>query len=86
MSVASAVASGLADAGMGIRAAARALHLDFVPVAKERYDLIIPEAHRHDPKVERLLAIIEHDPSFRSTVEGLGGYDLKDCGRIFYRQ
>jgi len=86
MNVASAVASGLADAGMGIRAAARALHLDFVPVAKERYDLIIPAAHRYDPKVERLLAIIEHDRDFRQTVESLGGYDLKDCGRIFYRQ
>lgn len=86
MNVASAVASGLADAGLGIRAAARALHLDFVPVAKERYDLIIPEAQRHDPKIERLLAIIEHDPSFKSTVEGLGGYDLKDSGRIFYQQ
>jgi len=86
MNVASAVASVLADAGMGIRAAARALNLDFVPVAKERYDLIIPAVHRHDPKVERLLAIIEHDCDFRETVEGLGGYDLKDCGRIFYRQ
>jgi len=86
MNVASAVASGLAEAGMGIRAAASALHLDFIPVTRERYDLIIPEAHRHDPKVEKLLAIIETDSDFRTTVEGLGGYNLKDCGRIFYRQ
>jgi putative molybdopterin biosynthesis protein len=45
MSVAAAVANGSVDTGMGIRAAANALGLDFVPVAEERYDLIIPLQH-----------------------------------------
>ena len=40
--VAAAVKSGRADAGLGIRAAARALDLDFIPIEHERYDLIIP--------------------------------------------
>ena len=43
MSVAAAVANGSVDAGLGIRAAANALTLDFVPIAEERYDLIVPE-------------------------------------------
>ncbi len=43
MAVAVAVMSGAADAGLGIRSAARALDLDFLPVTSERYDLIIPE-------------------------------------------
>ena len=43
--VAAAVASGTADVGLGILAAARALSLDFVPLLQERYDLIIPTEH-----------------------------------------
>jgi putative molybdopterin biosynthesis protein len=86
MNVAQAVASGTADAGMGIRAAAVALDLDFLPVAKERYDLIIPRQHLGDAKVKALLAIIRDSVEFRQVVEGLGGYDLKDCGDIVYEQ
>jgi putative molybdopterin biosynthesis protein len=40
LAVAAAVASGTADVGLGIQAAARALELDFVPLAQERYDLV----------------------------------------------
>jgi putative molybdopterin biosynthesis protein len=86
MNVAQAVASGTADAGMGIRAAAVALDLDFLPVAKERYDLIIPRQHLGDAKVKALLAIIRDSAEFRQVVAGLGGYDLKDCGDIVYEQ
>ena len=42
MGVASAVLTGVADTGLAILASARALNLDFIPVAKERYDLAIP--------------------------------------------
>ncbi|RQD74043.1 MAG: molybdopterin biosynthesis protein, partial [Candidatus Syntrophonatronum acetioxidans] len=42
LAVAAAVASGAADTGMGILAAAKALGLDFLPLAEERYDIIIP--------------------------------------------
>ncbi len=41
MAVAAAVAAGRADAGLGIRAAAQAFGLDFVPVAWEPYDLVL---------------------------------------------
>ncbi len=49
MAVAVQVVAGGADAGLGILAAAKALGLDFVPVATERYDLCIPEAFVEDP-------------------------------------
>jgi len=42
LSIAAAVASGRADCGLGIAAAAHALALDFVPLFKERYDLVVP--------------------------------------------
>lgn len=81
MSVAAAVASGSADAGMGILAAARALGLDFIPVVEERYDLCIPGEYYDTPYIQRLLEVIKM-PEFRQEVESLGGYDLRDCGKI----
>nr|MBF0222176.1 molybdopterin biosynthesis protein [Desulfobulbaceae bacterium] len=86
MNIASAVASGQVDTGMAIRAAAQALSLDFIPVAKERYDLIIPEHLGKDPKIVQLFNVINHNQEFRRVVEGLGGYDLQDCGKVFYEQ
>jgi putative molybdopterin biosynthesis protein len=86
MNVASAITSNNADTGLAIRAAAVALNLDFIPVAQERYDLILPKAHLDDPKVQALLETIGSNKEFRQTVEGLGGYDLRDCGTIMYEQ
>lgn len=86
MAVASAVKSGVADAGIGIHAASVALGLDFIPVAKERYDLIVPEECMEDEKVRVLLEIVEKDGDFREAVMKLGGYDPSDMGKIVYRQ
>jgi putative molybdopterin biosynthesis protein len=84
MGVASAVLTGIADAGLGILASARALDLDFIPVAKERYDLAIPSEYVTLPTVSALIGIIKSDPEFRKEVEGLGGYDTSDMGKILY--
>jgi putative molybdopterin biosynthesis protein len=86
MNVASAVASSNADTGLAIRAAAVALDLDFIPVAEERYDLILPKTFLDDPKVIALLRIIRENQEFRQIVKSLGGYDLRDCGKIMYEQ
>jgi putative molybdopterin biosynthesis protein len=86
MNVASAVASNNADTGPAIRAAAIALGLDFVPLAQERYDIILPMEHSDDPKVRAFLQTIRESHEFKDTVEKLGGYDLRDCGKIMYEQ
>ena len=85
MSVAAAVASGSADAAMGILAAARALDLDFIPVVEERYDLCIPGEYYDTPYIQRLLEVMKM-PEFRQDVESLGGYDLRDCGKEIWRK
>lgn len=85
MAVAAAVASGAADAALGIMAAANALDLDFVPVVEERYDLCIPGEYWETPYIKRLLEVIA-TPEFRQQVAALGGYDLRDCGGVMYRQ
>ncbi len=86
MSVAAAVASGSVDAGMGIRAAAVALDLDFVPVTQERYDLIIPKAFLDDTKIQKVLDLITNSKEFHQKVLTLGGYSLQDTGKVMYEQ
>jgi putative molybdopterin biosynthesis protein len=81
LAVAAAVASGVADAGTGIRAAARALALDFVPIEWERYDLVIPREHYESALLEPLLALLD-DADFRATVGELEGYDPAPMGQM----
>jgi putative molybdopterin biosynthesis protein len=81
MSVAMAVASGRADVGMGILAAANALDLDFIPVSRERYDLVIPVDVFRDRRIELLLEIIRSS-GFIEQVIALGGYETEETGRI----
>ena len=84
MGVASAVLTGIADVGMGILAAAKALDLDFIPVAKERYDLAVPKEHMERENVSAVLQIVKEDRDFRATVARLGGYDISDMGKTMY--
>jgi putative molybdopterin biosynthesis protein len=79
MAVAAAIAEGRADAGLGLVAAARAYGLGFVPLARERYDLIMPEPARHRQPVDVLLGILGR-PEFRAMVGELGGYDTTHTG------
>jgi len=81
LAVAAAVASGGADCGMGILAAARALDLDFVPLDMERYDLVIPARFFDDATLAPLLDIIR-DPAFARRVAGLGGYATPQIGEV----
>ncbi|MGQ9689541.1 MAG: molybdopterin biosynthesis protein [Desulfobaccales bacterium] len=85
MAVAANVKSGTADVGLGILAAARALGLDFVPLAPEPYDLVVPAATYQDHRFQEVLAVIR-SLEFQAAVERLGGYDLKDCGKIVWEQ
>jgi putative molybdopterin biosynthesis protein len=81
LAVAAAVASGAADVGLGILAAARALELDFVPLLQERYDLIVPREVFTSDLLAPLLEIVRGAP-FRQEVEALGGYDARAMGRV----
>jgi putative molybdopterin biosynthesis protein len=80
LAVAVAVASGRADCGLGIRAAASALGLDFVPLFHERYDLVIPAVHLESAVLRPLLTLLE-DPAFRKAVGDLPGYDPAPMGQ-----
>ncbi len=81
LAVAAAIASGRADCGLGIRAAADALGLDFVHLFDERYDLVIPREHFDSPTLQPLLELLQ-DQSFRQAVRALPGYDVQPMGSI----
>jgi putative molybdopterin biosynthesis protein len=85
MAVGVAVASGLADAGLAVRGAARALTLDFIPVADEQYDLLMARDFFDSPRGQQLLTVITSE-SFKQAVNALGGYDTRKAGTILYRQ
>lgn len=81
MSVAVSVLSGSSDVGLGIFAAANALHLDFIPVVTEQYDLVIPEVFFETENIKILLETI-NTADFKKRVEALGGYSTKKTGEI----
>ncbi|MFV9674475.1 MAG: molybdopterin biosynthesis protein [Anaerolineales bacterium] len=81
LAVAAAVASGRADCGLAIHAAAAALKLDFLPLYQERYDLIIPKEHHESARLMPLLQLLG-DPEFQQTVASLPGYSTDSMGEI----
>lgn len=78
LQVAQAVAMGAADTGVATRDAALAYGLHFVPLAEERYDLVIPQALLADARVQRLLDTLS-TAHCRQELAALG-YDLRSCG------
>jgi putative molybdopterin biosynthesis protein len=81
LAVAAAVDSGIADCGLGIAAAAQALDLEFVPLFKERYDLVIPQDGYRGPLLRPLLALLL-DERFRDEVAAMPGYDVAPMGQV----
>lgn len=85
LGVAAAVASGRADCGLGIAAAAQALELDFVPLYQERYDLVIPLQHARTDLLAPLFEVLA-DPVFRGAVASLPGYDVSIMGTVILEE
>ena len=83
LAIAAAIASGRADCGLGIAAAAQALGLDFIPLFQERYELVIPEEFYTDPLLAPLFDVLG-DQRFRHAVAALPGYDISRMGTLVY--
>lgn len=81
LAVARAVASGVADAGVGLRAVAETLGLDFVPVVDVKFDLLIPDGHLAHPAVEALLDVLQ-TAEVRAGLAALPGYDSSQTGSV----
>lgn len=79
--VAAYVASGMADAGFGVEAAARQFGLAFTPLASEHYLLICQQERLQDEKIQRLLTLLR-SPHFIDSLQTLPGYRPDRCGTV----
>jgi putative molybdopterin biosynthesis protein len=75
------VLRGEVDTGLATMTTARMLELDFIPLARERFDLVIPQEHFFSPAVQTLLSLVG-SREFRRRLEAMGGYDSSESGRI----
>lgn len=81
MAVAISVKSGVADTGLGVYSAAKAMDLDFIPLASEQYDFLIPAEYLEDERVQQFIGILSSD-AFKQRLADLGGYDVSRTGEV----
>jgi putative molybdopterin biosynthesis protein len=82
LAVASCVARGAADVGLGAESVATQVKgLDFVPLQKERYDLVMRKEDLDKPYGKAILTLLR-STSFRNEVSGMGRYDLSQMGKL----
>jgi putative molybdopterin biosynthesis protein len=82
LAVASTIARGGADLGIGNeKAALQVQGIDFIPVQKENYDMVIKKEDMHQPAFDAIFEILRSD-EFKFELQGLGGYDLTELGKI----
>jgi len=81
MAVAVAIASGLADCGLGVHSAANALGLDFIPIEHEDYDLVFRRDFFASDVGQALLEAMRSE-GFRAAVMRLGGYAVERSGTV----
>jgi putative molybdopterin biosynthesis protein len=84
LEVGSKVLRGEVDTGLATMTTARMLGLDFVPLARERFDAVIPQERFFSPGIQILLSVVG-SREFRGRLEAMGGYDSAESGRIIYR-
>jgi putative molybdopterin biosynthesis protein len=75
------VLRGAADVGLATRTTAQLLGLDFIPLTRERFDMLVPKDHFFTRGIQVLLGIVG-SREFRERIGNLGGYDLTESGRI----
>lgn len=82
LAVASAVARGEADLALGNeKTSLQVKGIDFIPIQKERYELVIKKEHMYDFPFKSIIKIIR-SKEFKAELLGLGGYDLTETGNI----
>ena len=84
LSAASYIARGIADVTFGIHSAASYLGLDFVPVAKEQFDLVFRFTDENKQRLTELIHYLQSD-RFKNSLIDLEGYSIQDLGEIIYQ-
>lgn len=84
LAVASAVGRGEADVAVGTEKIARQVeNIDFVPMKKERYDLVVKTERFDTPEIQTMFKILRSE-KFQNEFKSIGGYDISDMGKIIH--
>lgn len=83
LSIATAVAQGLADVGVGIEKASKMVDVDFIPLIKEQYDLVIMKSEENRHLIKSLLTIL-NSTDFKNKIQAIEGYDTSKTGSIVF--
>jgi len=82
VAVASIVSSGKADFGLGVEKTAYQIpDIEFIPLQKERYELILKKEYLHSIPFDALIDIL-HSENFKMELQGIKGYNLSEIGKI----
>jgi len=82
LNVARRIADGIADAGIGLRSVATLYDLTFIPLQEERYDLVFPTMLLDQHRTLSMFLDTIVSRSFRTEIESLGGYDMRETGTV----
>lgn len=84
LAVASTISRGGGDFGIGNeKAAMQVKNIDFIPLQEESYDIVMRKEDLDKPPFKAILEIVASS-TFRAELEGIGGYDLTDLGKVVY--
>ncbi|ABS20568.1 substrate-binding domain-containing protein [Bacillus cytotoxicus] len=83
LGVASQIASGKADVGVGAEKVAQIVNVDFIPLMKEQYDLVILKNKKNEQLIEVVKDILQ-SIEFQNELLAIGGYDISKTGQIIY--
>lgn len=83
MDVGLTISNGKADVGIAVASVARQLHLDFIPLAKERFDLVMRRYDYFEPPIQKFFAAIDTS-AFVERARELGGYDITGSRKVVF--
>ncbi len=78
------ILSGRTDAGPGIRAVAKLLDIDFIPLRWERFDLMISKERFFDEGIQRFLGILHENDFQQMATRDFAGYDVSSSGQMVF--
>lgn len=79
------ISGGKADTGIAVSSVAKQLHLDFIPLARERFDLVMRRFDYFEPPIRKLLSFCQ-TPAFIDKAKDIGGYDIKGLGDVVFNK
>jgi molybdate-binding protein len=83
MDVGLTISNGKADVGVAVASVARQLHLDFIPLAKERFDLVMRRYDYFEQPIQKFLVSI-NTAAFVERARELGGYDITGSRKVVF--